>query len=161
MSAGTGGNRARYPSPSAGGARDPKRNQTPPALTVAQSEPFKIMHPTTLIGQLKSRHPLQKFQETFIRGAFAKDTELAALSLPRGNGKSSLLGWILANSLTPGGSLFDPSRECILAAASFAQARIVFGVVREVLADGRRNIPSMNPQHKWPSATSHPGRGSV
>ncbi len=89
---------------------------------------------TRLIRELKTCYPLAPFQERFIARAFAPETEIAGWSMSRGNGKSSMIGWIIENALTPGAALFTPGREVILCAASFAQARIVFDVVRQGLA---------------------------
>ena len=76
---------------------------------------------------------LRRFQRDFIRAATAPDIDTAALSLPRGNGKSWLAGHILARVLTPQDVLFRPGTESVLCAASIEQARIVFRFVRDEL----------------------------
>ena len=49
---------------------------------------------------------LRKFQQEFIRRAFAPGIDVAALSLSRGNGKSFLAAHIVTRALTPGDDLF-------------------------------------------------------
>ena len=57
------------------------------------------------------------------------------MSIPRGNGKSCLGGYLLARALTPGDPLHESGKEYILVASSLAQARIVAQFVREELAE--------------------------
>ena len=52
---------------------------------------------------------LRPFQRRFLKAALAPGVEIAALSLPRGNGKTTLLAHLAARSLTPGDSLFVPA----------------------------------------------------
>lgn len=73
---------------------------------------------------------LKKFQRDFIRGALAPGVDVAALSLPRGNGKSFLAGHILTRCLTPGNVLFQRGAEYVLCAGSIEQARLCFRFVR-------------------------------
>ena len=81
----------------------------------------------------KSPLTLRPFQQRFVRGAFARGIDTAALSLPRGNGKSWLCGQILAHCLTPGDSQHESGAEYILVASSIEQARIIFRFIREAL----------------------------
>ena len=76
---------------------------------------------------------LRSFQKRFIAGATKPGIDTAALSLPRGNGKSWLAGHLVARVLTPRDKLFRPGTESVLCAASIEQARIVFRFAREVL----------------------------
>ena len=76
---------------------------------------------------------LRPFQQRFIKGAFAPGIDTAALSLPRGNGKSWLGGNILAGCLTPGNPMHEPGKEYLLLAASLEQARITYGFIRDEL----------------------------
>ncbi len=73
---------------------------------------------------------LQPFQTRFLRGATAKGVRTAALSCPRGNGKSRLASLLAGRVLTPGDPLFVPGAESVLVAASLEQARIVFRFLR-------------------------------
>ena len=76
---------------------------------------------------------LRPFQRRFIRAAFDPATDTAVLSLPRGNGKSTLAGHILAQALTPGHEWNQPGSEYLLGAASIEQARHVFRAIRTEL----------------------------
>ena len=57
------------------------------------------------------------------------------MSIPRGNGKSTLAAHILERTLTPGDSLFLDGAEAVLTAASLDQARLTFKIVRQALGD--------------------------
>ena len=76
---------------------------------------------------------LRPFQREFIKRATAPDIDTAALSLPRGNGKSTLAGYLGARAMTPGDDLFRPGTESVMVAASLEQARIVFRFARAIL----------------------------
>ena len=76
---------------------------------------------------------LRPFQRRFIRAATAPGIDTAALSLPRGNGKSALAGYLLARILDPDDPLFRAGTESVLCAASIEQARIVFRFARDAL----------------------------
>ena len=54
---------------------------------------------------------LLPFQRAFVEAVCRKEQppEIAALSVPRGNGKSWLCGGLVARSLTPSDPLFEPS----------------------------------------------------
>ena len=76
---------------------------------------------------------LRLFQQRFVKAATAPGIDTAALSLPRGNGKSWLAARIVERVLSPGDTLFRPGTESVLCAASIEQARIVFRFAREAL----------------------------
>ena len=76
---------------------------------------------------------LRPFQKRFLRRALAADVDTAALSIPRGNGKSFLAAHILERALTPGDSLNVPGAEYVLGASSIEQARLTFRFVRAAL----------------------------
>ena len=78
---------------------------------------------------------LRKFQQEFIRRAFAPGIDIAALSLPRGNGKSFLAAHIVTRALTPGDDLFVDGKEIVQCAGSIEQPRIVFNFVRLALEE--------------------------
>ena len=80
---------------------------------------------------------LRPFQRRFINRALSPNVDTAALSLPRGNGKSSLAGHLVARLLTPGDDLFKAGTESIVIAATLEQGRIVFRVARDILGDNR------------------------
>ena len=76
---------------------------------------------------------LKPFQRRFIKGALDPAVDVAALSIPRGNGKSALAGDLLSRVLDPEDDLFRAGTESVLLAASIEQARIVYRFVRENL----------------------------
>ena len=67
---------------------------------------------------------LQPWQRRFVRGAFAQGVDTAALSVGRGNGKTTLLAGVAASTLT--GPLAQSRGETIIVASSLTQARIAF-----------------------------------
>lgn len=73
---------------------------------------------------------LRPFQREFVRRALAPRIDTAALSIPRGNGKSWLAAHLLTRALTPGDPLHVPGSEVLLCAASIEQARLCFRFVR-------------------------------
>ena len=78
---------------------------------------------------------LRPFQREFLAGVLKPGTKRAALSIPRGNGKSWLAGYLAADSLTPGGALFEAGAENVLLSGSFDQARYVFRFAKEFLGE--------------------------
>ena len=76
---------------------------------------------------------LEPFQTRFMKAALAPNVNLAALSLPRGSGKSRLAAHLIDGLLTPSDPLFEPGSESVLCAASIEQARIVFRFARTEL----------------------------
>ena len=86
---------------------------------------------------------LRPFQRRFLAAATAPGIDTAALSMPRGNGKSWLAGYLVARILDPADPLFRPATESVLCAASIEQARVVFRFAREMLGeDGYRFLDS-------------------
>ena len=86
---------------------------------------------------LRAADGLLPFQSAFVSAVCRKDrpVSIAALSCPRGNGKSWLAGLLVARSLTPGDPLHEDGVENVLVAASRAQAAIVLDFTRAFLAD--------------------------
>ena len=76
---------------------------------------------------------LEPFQRRFLKRALAPRVKTAALSIPRGNGKSFLAAHILARCLTPNDPLNVPRAEYLLCAASIEQARLCYAFIREEL----------------------------
>ena len=72
-------------------------------------------------------------QRRFLRGALAPGVRTAALSLPRGEGKSTLAAYILERCMTPGDTLFEAGAEYLLCAASIEGARHVYRPIRAEL----------------------------
>lgn len=76
--------------------------------------------------------PLLPWERKFLRGAFAVDGD-AALSVARGNGKTTLLAGVACAFVD--GPLRQPRADVIVAASSFGQARISFEHVRAFLGE--------------------------
>ena len=76
---------------------------------------------------------LRPFQRRFLSRALAPGIDTAALSMPRGNGKTTLAAHVLARCLTPGDSLHKPGADYVLLAGSTEQARLCFRIVRSWL----------------------------
>ena len=76
---------------------------------------------------------LRRFQERFLRGALAPGVDIAALSIPRGNGKSWLAAHLLTRCLTPGDRLHQAGKEYLLCAGSIEQARLCYRFIRSAL----------------------------
>ena len=73
------------------------------------------------------------WQRRYLRGAFAPDVTTAALTIGRGNGKTTLAAAIAAASIA--GPLRRPRGLVLVVGASFRGARIVFRHVLAMLAD--------------------------
>ena len=82
-----------------------------------------------LTGQ---RLKLLPWERAFVRGAFADGITAAALTIGRGNGKTSLVAALGAASLD--GPLAERGAETIVTASSFSQAKITFYHVKAFLA---------------------------
>ena len=80
------------------------------------------------------RFKLLPWERRFLRGAFAADVDTAALTIARGNGKSTFAAGILAAAVDVDGPLVQPNAEAVLVASSFEQARIAFRHVLRFLA---------------------------
>ena len=108
----------------------------------------KKMGPVGPMGP-KIEFPLLPFQDRFMKRALAPGIDLAALSVPRGGGKSFLCGYLLARALSPDDPLFQPGTESILISGSTKQARIIFKYTRRMLAgiDAYRFSDSNNDRH--------------
>ena len=80
---------------------------------------------------------LLAFQAAFVAAVCRQERppDIAALSVPRGNGKSWLCGKIVARSISPGDQLFDAGVENVLVSASRPQASIVLEFARQALGD--------------------------
>ena len=76
---------------------------------------------------------LRPFQRRFVKGALAPGVDMAALSIPRANGKTWLAAYLLERGLTPGDSLHVPGAEYILCATTLETARMCFRFVRAAL----------------------------
>ena len=77
-----------------------------------------------------SVHALKPFQRRFVRAATAPGIDTAALSLPRGNGKSWLAAHLVLRALTVDDALFVAGTESVLCGSRLEQARIVYRFAR-------------------------------
>ncbi|MDE0341949.1 MAG: terminase large subunit [Deltaproteobacteria bacterium] len=77
---------------------------------------------------------LLPFQRRFLARAKSPKIALAALSLPRGNGKS----WLAARLVSDVIPTLEPHEEVVLTAASLEQGRTVFRFVRQMLGESYR-----------------------
>ena len=81
----------------------------------------------------KKRFALRAFQKRFMARVLSPDVRRVVLSLPRGNGKSTLAGYIASESVRPDGALFRAGDENVLLSGSFDQARYVFRAAKAML----------------------------
>ena len=73
---------------------------------------------------------LLSWQRRFVTAANRPAIRTAALSLPRGNGKTTLAAWLLSERLRK-----VDGTECVLLAGSLSQARLTFRAARAFLGD--------------------------
>ena len=70
---------------------------------------------------------LRPFQRTFLRRALAPGIDTACLSIPRGGGKTTLAGFMVANALNPDHPAYaGDGNEVVLFAGSIEQCRLVY-----------------------------------
>ena len=97
---------------------------------------------TLTIGQGEragANFQLLPWESRFLRGAFADGIDTSALSIGRGNGKSSLVAAIAAAAVV--GPLAVRRGECIAVASSFLQAKIIYRFALDYLAPWTRANP--------------------
>ena len=73
------------------------------------------------------------WQARFVRGAFGEGVQSAALSVGRGNGKSTLVAGIACSALD--GPLAVPRSEVLIVAASYQQGRVCFDHLKAFMDD--------------------------
>ena len=77
---------------------------------------------------------LRPFQRRFVKAVESDRYLTCALSAPRGAGKTTLTGWLVARALTPGDSMFaGAGREVVLFAGSIEQCRLVYRAALDFL----------------------------
>ena len=82
---------------------------------------------------------VQPFQRRFLRSALAPGIRTAVLSLPRGNGKSTLVAWLGARTLDPDDPLFVKGTESHIVSGTIGQARrSTFKLLREFIESSER-----------------------
>ena len=83
---------------------------------------------------------LRRFQKRFLYGALADGVLTSALSLPRGNGKTTLAAWLAYRVITPGSSLFTAGTESHLVSASLGQSRRTAFRALKALVEARQDV---------------------
>ena len=83
------------------------------------------------------------WQSRFVSGAFRDGVLDAALSVARGNGKTTLCAGLLAATVDLDGPLNEPNAESLLVASSFGQATIAFRHVLRMLAPTLERYPKL------------------
>ena len=73
------------------------------------------------------------WQRRFLAGAFGNEGD-AALSMARGNGKTTFTAAIACSAVDVGGPLVEPMGECLLVASSFDQGLIAFRHILHFMA---------------------------
>ena len=86
------------------------------------------------------------WERRFLKGAFAPGVEDAAISVSRGNGKTTLLAGVAAAAVI--GPLVQQRAECVLVASSFTQSRILFEHVLAFLRE-RIETDGDGPRGRW------------
>ena len=69
---------------------------------------------------------LKPVQRDFVEAVEGDDFLTACLSGPRGMGKTTLTGWLVARALTPDDLLYRASTESVLCSGSIEQCRLVY-----------------------------------
>ena len=92
--------------------------------------------PVTQGAGIGARLELMRWQRRFLRGALAPGVTESALSIARGNGKTTLSAGLSTAALD--GPLAVPRGETVAVASSFDQARILFEHVLAFLGDRYR-----------------------
>ena len=78
------------------------------------------------------------YQRRFLAAVADPRYRTVALSMPRGGGKTTLAGHIVARALTPGDPLYVAGGECVLFAGSIEQCRLTYRqAIAELEAAGR------------------------
>ena len=100
------------------------------------------MQTTRIVKELRARVPVLPFHARWLRSAFAPDVDVAALSTPRGAGKTWLLGQLAALALTPGSPTWESGIEVLAVSASLEQSRVLLQFTRAALA-------ATEDQYRW------------
>ena len=79
--------------------------------------------------------PLRPFQRDWISGAWHPTVDTAALSLPRGNGKTYLAAHLAAAGIQPDSPIFESGIETLSVSGSLEQSRVLTGFVKKAVED--------------------------
>ena len=94
---------------------------------------------------------LRPFQRRFVRAVESDRYDTLALTLPRGEGKTTLAGYICYRMMTPGDPLFIRRDESKLVAASLRQGRYIFRAMRDFIDEG---YDKGHPDYRWADSTT-------
>lgn len=86
-----------------------------------------------IVRWIRKRTTLLPFHAKWVKASFHPEAQVSALSLPRGNAKTWLYGWLGACALTPGSPLWREGVEVLGVSASFEQSRVMMNFLRESL----------------------------
>ena len=92
-----------------------------------------------IVRWIRERTTLLPFHAEWVKASFHPETQISALSVPRGNAKTWLFGWLGACALTPGSPLWREGVEVLGVSASFEQSRVMMNFLRESL-DGNGEL---------------------
>ena len=131
-----------------GGVRDTRRGDRARGRASRPGWRGGLMGPTkprkrrlTVLRELRptraGKKALKPFQTRFISAVQRPGIRRAVLSLPRGNGKSWLAGYLASEALRPGGALFRAGDENVLLSGSFDQARYVYRFAKGLLGEAK------------------------
>ena len=122
---------------------EPKRNPSEP-LGLAEAVESYLVGLVVPQGRFAGEpFPVLPWQSRFIAGAFRDGVLDAALSLGRGNGKTTLCAGLLAATVDLDGPLNSTNAESLLVASSFGQATIAFRHVLRMLAPTLERYPQL------------------
>ena len=92
-----------------------------------------------IVRWIRKRDTLLPFHACWIKASFDPNIQISAISIPRGNAKTWLFGWLGACALTPGSPLWREGVEVLGVSASFEQSRVMMGFLRDAL-DGNGEL---------------------
>lgn len=95
--------------------------------------------------------PLFPWERRFVANAFRKRGD-AALSIARGNGKTTLVAGIACATIDPDGPLRTPCGETVVVASSFDQARLAFEHVLSFMETKGHDIHNRKRWRLWDTA---------
>ena len=106
-------------------------------MTVMSAAYMRKYRQLRAASRAEAKGGLLAFQKEFVSAIERVDdpVDIAAMSVPRGGGKSWLCGRLVARSLTPGDALHEASTENILVSASRSQAAIVLEFARQSMSE--------------------------
>ena len=121
---------------------------TPADMTQAKAVTDYLRSLEITQGRLAGeRFNVLPWQSRFIKGVFAKDVLTGAMTVARGNGKTTLVAGIGAAALD--GPLAVPRGDTVLVASSFEQARIAFEHIVSFMGD---KLDNKNRWKVWDTA---------